>query len=189
MKKNSRYIQFVNVCIAFLIMLILHSCGDKCRNVDCVNGTCDEGECLCDERWNGTNCDEQITPTSIKIIEFNVKQHPETRPNGGQWDLISDAELMISLWQNNEIIYSSGYYTNVSEFAAYPFIPMEELAINDLGSVLTIELLDFDDILDQEIMSTNDFEIYSSTNKFPTSIVIDDSNGTEVEVALEYEFN
>lgn len=33
------------------------SCKDKCKDVICNNGICDEGNCVCNYGWGGDNCD------------------------------------------------------------------------------------------------------------------------------------
>lgn len=41
-----------------LSMAILPGCKDECKKVDCVNGACVEGNCLCNAGWTGTHCDQ-----------------------------------------------------------------------------------------------------------------------------------
>lgn len=39
----------------FLGAALITSC-DPCKDVDCVNGTCNEGDCDCDEGWEAADC-------------------------------------------------------------------------------------------------------------------------------------
>lgn len=36
------------------------ACTDLCKDVNCNNGTCVEGDCVCDAGYEGTNCDTEI---------------------------------------------------------------------------------------------------------------------------------
>jgi len=47
---------------SFLIIslfIIMIGCRDNCRMVTCDNGYCSDGDCVCDEGWTGSNCDQQ----------------------------------------------------------------------------------------------------------------------------------
>jgi hypothetical protein len=43
--------------LASAIFLMAGECMNPCKNVECVNGTCVEGICDCDDGWDGTLCD------------------------------------------------------------------------------------------------------------------------------------
>lgn len=40
-----------------MITFIDTSCKDKCKDVICNNGICDEGNCVCNYGWSGEDCD------------------------------------------------------------------------------------------------------------------------------------
>lgn len=42
--------------LTLLVCICLFSCSDNCKDLDCGNGTCDDGTCICDEGYEGTNC-------------------------------------------------------------------------------------------------------------------------------------
>ncbi len=44
--------------LAIFLFLIASSCKDPCKEVNCNNGTCLEGTCLCDDGYEGVNCDQ-----------------------------------------------------------------------------------------------------------------------------------
>lgn len=47
-----RYLSFLLICLAFA------SCKpDPCQDVDCNNGTCDSGDCICETGYEGVNCE------------------------------------------------------------------------------------------------------------------------------------
>lgn len=46
---------------AFLMMSILFTfCSDPCKDIECINGDCDEGICNCTLGYEGTTCDSEI---------------------------------------------------------------------------------------------------------------------------------
>ena len=47
--------------ILFLLTIINNSCTDKCKDVNCNNGICLEGNCSCDFGWTGDACDTKIS--------------------------------------------------------------------------------------------------------------------------------
>jgi hypothetical protein len=46
--------------MAFGLMITAQSCKDPCKDVECNFGTCDEGTCLCEDGYEGTNCDVEL---------------------------------------------------------------------------------------------------------------------------------
>lgn len=44
--------------LSFFLLLLTSSCKDPCKEVNCNFGTCLEGTCLCDDGYEGVNCDQ-----------------------------------------------------------------------------------------------------------------------------------
>jgi hypothetical protein len=44
------------LAILFGLMITQNSCRDPCKDVECVNGMCEEGVCMCDAGYEGDNC-------------------------------------------------------------------------------------------------------------------------------------
>lgn len=42
----------------FLLLLLTSSCKDPCKDINCNDGVCLEGTCLCDDGYEGDNCDK-----------------------------------------------------------------------------------------------------------------------------------
>jgi len=49
-----RFVLFIGL---LSLITISNSCTDKCKDVNCNNGICIEGNCSCDFGWMGKNCD------------------------------------------------------------------------------------------------------------------------------------
>ena len=43
--------------IFLLSILLCNSCKDPCKSVNCNNGDCVDGTCVCDFGWTGDNCE------------------------------------------------------------------------------------------------------------------------------------
>ncbi|MFN8394054.1 MAG: hypothetical protein U0176_05205 [Bacteroidia bacterium] len=41
-----------------MLVFVGMGCKNECKKVDCVNGACVEGNCLCNAGWVGVHCDE-----------------------------------------------------------------------------------------------------------------------------------
>ena len=54
---------------ATVLSLSLTSCADPCKDVDCNNGECVEGNCICDDGYEGTNCDVEW---ATKFLALNA---------------------------------------------------------------------------------------------------------------------
>jgi len=65
----------MNKIYALLVFLVLlaSSCKDPCKDVNCNNGNCLEGTCLCDDGYEGVNCDkeerEKFVGTWVGIVD------------------------------------------------------------------------------------------------------------------------
>lgn len=45
--------------LACFLVLLSSSCKDPCKDVNCNDGVCLEGTCLCDDGFEGVNCDKR----------------------------------------------------------------------------------------------------------------------------------
>lgn len=46
------------LAIAFFLLLLASSCKDPCKDINCNDGVCLDGTCICDDGFEGTNCDQ-----------------------------------------------------------------------------------------------------------------------------------
>jgi hypothetical protein len=51
-----------NLLAVFFALLssLLVACNDPCKDIECENGTCSNGECVCSTGYSGTNCGTAI---------------------------------------------------------------------------------------------------------------------------------
>ncbi len=47
----------------FLFIIIVSACKNECKDVECINGSCDEGICECFPGYTGTQCETRICDT------------------------------------------------------------------------------------------------------------------------------
>jgi hypothetical protein len=57
--------------MAFGLMITTNACRDPCKDVNCNNGTCEEGTCKCEDGYTGANCDTAWRAGAIG--NFNVR--------------------------------------------------------------------------------------------------------------------
>jgi hypothetical protein len=64
---------------AIAALLFLVSCKDPCKDVNCNNGSCLEGDCVCEAGYQGTACDAKHNAKFVGIYAFleNCDQTPD----------------------------------------------------------------------------------------------------------------
>lgn len=67
-----------NIAISFLsvaalaVMFLASSCADPCKDIDCgANGTCVEGTCVCNNGYEGANCESRMTAKFAGTFDVN----------------------------------------------------------------------------------------------------------------------
>lgn len=51
--KNTIFVLFVIIIYSSLVTAISHN---KCKDVNCINGVCMNGSCICNDGWQGPLC-------------------------------------------------------------------------------------------------------------------------------------
>lgn len=193
--------------IALLVVLMLNiNCSSDsndtaaCTPIVCLNGGTSNSNCGCNCTigFTGPNCSNQITPTKILITQIKVKNFPNKKTDGvTTWDdfLITsfnspDIFPLLSLGSTSlfegadfQDAISNGNGTD--NFTWIPSTPIQILSIN---SQYSLTLYDKDTgTPGYEFMGGYNFNLYSSTGGFPTTLVL--SNPTspyKFELALSY---
>lgn len=147
----------------------------------------EDGDEHCPEGWSGKNCDVQVTPDSVFVIEINVTRFPATNIQGQGWDATSDADIFVQIWKNNEQVWSSSMvHQNVTPDTNYIFIPGTTLALSDPLAQYSIQLYDQDNASEDDYMGGINFISYSDDNGFPELLILDDGGEVAFELSLEY---
>lgn len=165
--------------------------SDPCANTVCLNGgTCVDGSCSCPAGYTGSDCGTQKTPTKIAITGIKVTKYP-VLDGSSTWDPITNTnpDVFAVLKQGSTNLITTGVTSNttVQSIAMSGTYPVN---VTDIVTQLNIELWDEDtpavgDAHDS--MGNINFSIYSSTNHFPTTLVVD--NGTlTFELTLSYTY-
>ncbi len=191
MKKITTLVLLITL---FSFTFTFNSCkeeaGDFCEDVNCLNGgTCSQGTCNCTERYTGSRCQNQKTPTSIKIPVVEIPKWPY-KNNGQDWDENDGPDLSISVLKKgiSEIYTTVQPIMNVFPGNLYEFNTFPVLTIKDVTSSYTLRLLDIDN-WSPAIMGELDFVLYEDGNGFPTTMLIDDGGDISFKIHLVYYFD
>lgn len=98
--------RFIPIALGLFLVLGISSCRDRCKNLDCgTNGSCVEGECVCNSGYDGGLCEETVTE------KFNRTYQLEESCTAGDdlYDvvMIPDADdpsllYMIGVWEQDQ---------------------------------------------------------------------------------------
>jgi len=150
-----------------LVLLLMSSCSKDCS-----------------EGYKGTNCDEQITPSSITITRVVVQSFPSNISDG----LSNNPDIAIKIYNNsNSYGPSNTYFEDAYYWNSYTFYP--NFTMYNAFENTHIELYDYDFILgtivDQDYMGGVQGNLYNNQNDFPTKVDFD-YGSYEFDVYLSY---
>ena len=190
------------IIITFAALSIILSSGckkkkttetvDPCANTVCLNGgTCNDGSCACPLGFSGADCGTQRTPTvivtSIKVTNFPGLDGTST------WDAITatnpDLLAVFKKVSTGATILTTGVSTDATVGTPYILNGVTPTVISDFSSQYTLELWDKDTGITapDDLMGSVTFNIYTSTNKFPSTLTVT-SGSVTFEVSLTYTF-
>lgn len=181
-----------------LILLLSGGCkkkktetADPCANTVCLNGgTCVDGSCSCPTGYSGADCGTQKTPTKITISGVKVTNFPALSGTS-TWDLAlntnPDIYAVIKKVGSTTPIITTGRIDEAPAGTPYVLPSVTASDVTDLVSQYNIELLDYDSVGSNDAMGNINFSIYSSTNKFPTTLTVTDGTVT-FELTLSYTY-
>tara|TARA_B110000977_G_scaffold35874_1_gene47981 strand:+ start:1994 stop:2617 length:624 start_codon:yes stop_codon:yes gene_type:complete len=164
-----------------------------CMDYTAVNfdpdATISDGSCAyCPDGYEGVGCNDQITPSLLRIDKIVVDQFPAWDGTGGSWDTNgTGADITLELLNSSgSVLYStSTYYENAIPTTNYPFNSINY----SLGSPyenIQIVLYNYDTIFGgYSLMGGVSGQIYSNTNGFP-SVVNFDYGGYKFDIHVSY---
>lgn len=151
-----------------------------------------------DSRYTGANCDQQKTPTRIKITKVVLNSFNQFKSGTTTWDDCCDygdyrPDVIIQLYEGTprpgsfqfglpaiwDANYNQSYAITQDNLNQFPF----DLSLNT-SYTITVE---DSDLGTDESMGTSIIQSYSSTNGFP-EILYANTGITNVEIHLSYEF-
>lgn len=147
----------------------------------------------CSVGYTGINCATQITPTKITITGVKITKFPAKKIDGNTWDnpivsgspnpdilvqlRASASPSFLSLGPINDAVVGTSYYFSTAAAVTY------------FGTQYQISMYEDDSPspIPNELMGSITFDLYTSSNRFPTTLVID--NGTVgFELTLQYTY-
>ncbi len=164
-----------NILHLFVLALMAFSCkkdSDPCDGVQCANGKCVDGSCLCEGLWIGEKCDIQSTPILITVRGIAVTNMPPT-DNGAGWDLTSGADIYVVILQDgNELLNTSDdWRQNAVGVTSW----QRTFTSFSANSPITIQLWDFDDFDADDFMGSLVGDLYYDTNGYPEIVTASNS--------------
>lgn len=143
--------------------------GNPCDEVDCGNGHCDNGKCICDEGYEGRNCKKEIVPSRVVINTINLTNFP-LKKGEYDWDTWSSyADIYFKLKKNNETVYVLEEFIEEAG-ARYYTLYNGSIVLEDPLSQYTIELYDYDSTSEDELLGKCSFIPYKKGNSFPEEL-------------------
>lgn len=125
----------------------------------------------CPVGYSGKDCSIQETPSSIRVMNINVENFPETN-NGAGWDFTNGPDIYIVIEYNNEVIFKSDVYNNAIPSAGpYSFNPGQNLYLKPF-ELYKLKILDLDDFDEDDLMIAVQFRPYNNQNGFPSMLTI-----------------
>ncbi len=190
---------FKKLSVVIVVVMLFVSCssdsGDTpCVPISCLNGGTSTADCGCDcpTGFTGSNCETQITPTQVKITKIRVTKFPDTKPNGGWWDILpnSDADIYLTLENSSltTIWTSPTYYSDATGIGTfyYDFVPTTPIIFPNLSSGYIMNIYDRDTI-GNEFIDFVAFNPYSSSGGFPTTKTFTNASSSfSFQLTLEY---
>lgn len=124
--------------LTFLVLLLAFGCGDKCEDLNCVRGNCEDGICDCPLEYTGDFCENEKTPSHIRAggVQINI-----TTPfdlSGNPWESDNtEVDLYFSIEHNGEAVAVGDVIPN-QNFANWNF-PIDFNAPTEIHTVSVFE--------------------------------------------------
>lgn len=174
-------------------ILLLAAC-DPCNRLDCVNGSCDDKRCQCDEGYLGTECDVQAKPNQITIVGMRFENLPSDIFGDVKWDedtttnvaYLPDVMLQLRFGTSQDVVFASvERYMNSEEFA-FVFDDAMNIPVSNAFPELRLTLADLDLPAPTKMYVMEVAGYYSPVRGFPSTFSYEDKKGARVELDLKY---
>lgn len=150
--------------------------NDPCDGVNCYNGYCSDGTCVCDEGYTGENCNQEITPSQMTINKIELTSFP-LHNNGYDWDTWSSyADIYFVLMKNNQVIFTMPNYIEEASNSSYVLYTGSIVLDSPLNEYV-LTLYDYDSSGDDDFMGGVRFVPFTKGYGFPAQLNLAPSNG------------
>ena len=118
------HLKFSRIAAFLLLGLSIVSfsaCNDPCKDIECVNGTCSDGECVCSSGYSGPDCGTAINDrfegvyalqenclSDSNIAAYNVTLTPK--------EGTPDEFTILGLWQTQQNLVTAEIEENGTSF-------------------------------------------------------------------------
>lgn len=148
---------------------------DLCEDITCLNGgSCEDGECICPDRYQGENCEEEKIPTKVRSNAVTALFYPLTDPNGASWDLFDEPDLYLVIkYQGEEVFRTATQFNASSTDVVFQFI----YEYSNPEEFYSFSIYDEDDLTSDDLIVGMFFTPYQAGEGFPLNIEKDCSQG------------
>jgi hypothetical protein len=129
----------------------------------------------CPEGYMGAGCSTQITPSKITITKIQVTKFPQTN-DGSSWDVASGPDIFVKFKKGTTLLWeSSTYHQDAISGRVYDFTPSPSIELTATDQY-KIEIWDYDDLSNSDLMGIVTFYLYDNTNGFPSILERNSTN-------------
>ena len=166
------------------------SCKDKCKDVDCNAGVCEDGICNCNEGYTGDDCSQYVTPTKVTITQIDINDFPGT-DGGSDWDPVidTDPDIIVEVYDdaNSNTIYSSSSFDNTPDGTTFSINGLA-IALTNVTGTYTMMMWDDDLTSGNDSMGDISFTPYEGAG-FPSTMVVENQAlGLSYTLHLSYQW-
>jgi len=184
-----RPMQILSAIILLVGISFLSCVRDPCEGNLCENlGVCESGRCNCPDEYRGDHCKEQVTPSKIRVNSVKVTRFPATN-QGMSWDATDGPDIFYKMSEEVYPLSQPEYLVENADAAIdYSFI-LVPFDLRYVTSPYKMELFDYEGVgIPAQKMGELSFTPYTSENRFPTTIVLDDGGAIAFSIEVEYIF-
>lgn len=175
--------------------MLVSGCND-CEPSDCVNGSCADQTCQCDDGYLGQDCSIQQKPKAIRITRVELEELPDEPFEAQIWDddtstakaYLPDVVLQIRVGTSQDLTFTSVERFSDTEERDFVFDEMMNVRLDEPFQDFRLTVSDLDLPKPTPIYSMIISGYYSPTGGFPEVVSGTDSNGAIYTVFLNYEF-
>lgn len=170
--------------------------SDPCPNTTCQNGgTLITSNCSCDcpTGFIGTNCQNQITPTSFTLTRIDVTEWPYLDNNSEYWDADNSAPYpRVEINLGTSPFLHSGHFQNPSAESILSYgssnDPNNFPRTLNVNTTYDFRVYDNDPLNSDDLMLNSQFKLLDFSNGLPSVVTFFYSSGWEFKLHGTWNF-